>query len=184
MSYIIIGIVTAIGFIVLQSACKNKSTISAENPFEGLRNLAISTTPEQLQLDLPMDETIVFGVVMDWGIDRGAIATTVAYQTGDASLYLSSGGGIIGGGQHQNVNDAAKQFVRLSQTFLINASQTQTTPLPETDSVKFYFLTNKGIYVSQEQVKNFEDHSSPWLDLFEEGNKVLTELQLTTEHRP
>ncbi|NTV41414.1 MAG: hypothetical protein HGA61_04035 [Candidatus Moranbacteria bacterium] len=89
----------------------------------------------------------------------GAIATIVSYQTGDASLYLSSGGGVIGGGQHQNVNSAAKQFVSLSQTFLDKTTKTETTPLPLTDEVKFYLLTNKGVFVGQEQMKNFENNS-------------------------
>ncbi|MBK7183628.1 MAG: hypothetical protein IPH89_12200 [Bacteroidetes bacterium] len=111
----------------------------------------------------------------------GATATTVAYQTGDASLYLSSGGGVIGGGQHQNVNKAAKQFVNLAQTFLDNSTKTKTTPLPSSDEVKFYLLTSKGVFAGQEIMKNFENNSSPWAELFEEGNKLLTELRTTSE---
>lgn len=79
--------------------------------------MAFSTTPEQPGLTLPTDDTVVYGIIMDWKIG-GATATTVAYQTGDASLYLSPGAGVIGGGQHQNVNSAAKQFVNLAQTFI------------------------------------------------------------------
>lgn len=96
-------------------------------------------------------------------------------------MYLSSGGGVIGGGQHQNVNNAAKQFVDLAQNFLEKTTNTETTPLPLTDEVKFYLLTNKGIRVGQEQVKNLENNSSQWLKLFEEGNNVLTELRKTIE---
>jgi hypothetical protein len=117
---------------------------------------------------------------MDWEMG-GATASTVAYQTGDASLYLSSGGGVIGGGQHQNVNSASKQFVSLAQTFLDKTTKTETTPLPATDEVKFYLLTNQGIFVGKETMKNFENNSSAWLKLFEEGNNVLTELRKTSE---
>lgn len=196
MQYIIIGLIVVVGFIFFLSSCKKKSAKSdktmnqetenpkaretKENAFEGLRKMAFSVTPEQLQLNLLSDKTTVFGVVMDWEMG-GTVATTVAYLTGDASLYLSSGGGVIGGGQHQNVNNAAKQFVQLSQVYLEKATKTETTPLPETDIVKFYFLTNKGVFVRQEQMKNFENHSSAWYQLFEEGNKVLSELRLTTK---
>jgi hypothetical protein len=117
---------------------------------------------------------------MDWEI-RGTIASTVAYQTGDASLYLSSGGGVIGGGQHQNVNSASKQFVSLAQTFLDKTTKTEATSLPVTDEVKFYLLTNKGIFAGQETMKNFENNTSAWLKLFEAGNNVLTELRKTSE---
>lgn len=151
-----------------------------ENVFDGLRDMAFSTPPEQLGLTLPADDTVVYGIIMDWEIG-GAIATTVAYQTGDASLYLSPGGGVIGGGQHQNVSRVAKQFVTLAQTFISKATKTATTPLPSNDEVNFYFLTNKGVFVGHEQMKNFNNNSSVWLKLFKEGNNVLTELRKTSE---
>jgi regulator of RNase E activity RraB len=159
---------------------QSDKTETTENAFEGLRNMAFSATPEQIGLSLPTDKTVVYGIVMDWEMG-GATATTVSYQSGDASLYLSSGGGVIGGGQYQNVNSAAKQFVTLAQTFLDKTAKTQTTPLPPTDEVKFYLLTNKGVFVGQETMKNFENNSSSWLKLFEEGNNVLTELRKTSD---
>lgn len=197
MTYIIIGIILAGGLAFYLTSCKGKSNAdnnttanvdtskvkihkTQENAFEGLRNMAFSATPDQLALSLPTDKTVVYGVIMDWEMG-GATATTVSYQTGDASLYLSSGGGVIGGGQHENVNIAAKQFVSLAQTFLDKTTKTETTPLPATDEVKFYLLTNKGIFVGQEIMKNFENNSSSWLKLFEEGNNVLTELRKTSE---
>ena len=198
MTYIIIGIILAGGLVFYLTSCGNKTTVkdnqttnyqdtskpkvhlTKENSFEGLRNMAFSATPEQLGLSLPTDKTVVYGVIMDWEMG-GATVTTVSYQTGDASLYLSSGGGVIGGGQHQNVNSSAKQFVDLAQTFLDKTTKTETTSLPSTDEVNFYLLTNKGVFVGQEQMKNFENNSSPWLPLFEEGNNVLTELRKTSE---
>ena len=198
MTYIIIGIILTGGLVFFLTSCGGKSIESdkqsvadqdttkpkvhqtKENAFEELRDMAFTATPKQLGFSLPTDKTVVYGVVMDWEMG-GATATTVSYQTGDASLYLSSGGGVIGGGQHQNVNSVAKQFVTLAQTFLDKATKTETTPLPLSDEVKFYLLTNKGVFVGQEKVKNFENNSSSWLKLFEEGNKVLTELRMTTE---
>lgn len=160
---------------------QNDKTETTENSFEGLRNMAFTVTPEQLGFSFPSDKTVVYGVIMDWEMG-GATATTVSYQTGDASLYLSSGGGFIGGGQHKNVNSAAKRFVSLAQTFLDKTTKVETTSLPSTDEVKFYLLTNKGIYEGQETIRNFENHSSSWLKLFEEGNNVLTELRKTSEN--
>jgi predicted Abi (CAAX) family protease len=199
MTYIIIGIILAGGLVFYLTSCKGKSTTdnnttvnadtskvkvhkTQENAFDGLRNMAFSATPDKLELSLPTDKTVVYGVIMDWEMG-GATVTIVSYQTGDASLYLSSGGGVIGGGQHKNVNSAAKQFVSLAQTFLDKATKTETTTLPTTDQVKFYLLTNNGIYVGQDIMNNFENNSSEWLKLFEEGNKVLTELRMTTENK-
>jgi hypothetical protein len=115
ITYIIIGIILVGGLVFYLTSCVNKSTANdnqtisdqhttkpkvhqtKENAFEGLRNMAFTATPEQLGLSLPADKTVVYGVIMDWEMG-GATATTVSYQTGDASLYLSSGGGVIGGG--------------------------------------------------------------------------------------
>jgi hypothetical protein len=148
--------------------------------FNDLRGMAFTATPEQLKLSLPADKTIVYGVIMDWGIDT-ATATVVSFQTGDASFYLSSGGAIIGGGQHPNVSSSAKQFVNLAQTYLDKAMKTDINTLPQQNEVKFYLLTNKGTYVGMDIMRNFEDNTSSWLALFTEANKVLTELRLTAE---
>jgi hypothetical protein len=198
MTYIVLGILLLGGLAFYFTSCKGKRNSSDKqtasqqdttspkvyhtktNTFNDLRAMAFSATPEQLQLSLPSDKTVVYGVIMDWGIDT-ATATIVSYQTGDASMYLSSGGGVIGGGQHQNVNSAAKHFVSLAQSYLDKAEKSETNSLPPQDEVKFYLLTNKGTYVGQESMRNFEDNSSAWLPLFEEANKVLTELRMTTE---
>ena len=194
MTYIIIGSILALGLIIYLTSCGNKSTSSdnqntsaqdtskqkvihpKENTYEGLRNMAFTVSPDTLGLNLSKDKTEVYGVIMDWEMG-GAVATTIAYMTGDASMYTSTGGGVIGGGQHQNVNSAAKQLIKVAQIYLDKAVKTETTPLPQTDNVKFYILTNKGIYVGQEVMSNFENNSSKWLGLFEQSNIVLTELR-------
>lgn len=193
MAYIIIGLVLAGGLIFYLISFRSKFISenkdktdqgkmlpkvrqTKENAYEELRNIAFTVTPEQLGLLFPADKTIVYGIVMDWEMG-GATATTVAYQTGDASLYLSSGGGVIGGGQYQNVNNASKQFISLAQTFLDKVVKVDKTSLPTTNEIKFYFLTNNGVYVGKEQIKNFENNSSLWLKLFEEGNNILSELR-------
>ena len=198
MTQIIIGIILILGIAFYFVSCRNKANSNInqtiadqdtskskvintkEKAFEGLRNMAFSVTPNQLGITVSSNETIVYGIIMDWGMD-GAIATTVSYQTGDASLYLSSGGGVIGGGKHQNVNNAAKLFVKVAQTFLDKTKKTETTTLPVKDVVKFFLLTNKGIFVVQESMTNFENKSSLLLKLFEEGNNLLTELRKISE---
>jgi len=155
---------------------------TAQNPYEGLRNMAFSATAERLGLNLPSNEVSIFGVIMDWEMG-GAVASTVAYKTGDASLYLSTGGGVIGGGQHANVNLASKQFVEGSSQFLQLAHKTQTTELPSQSEIKFYFLTNQGVFCGTEEMKNFENGSSKFLPLFNEGNKVLSALRETQQNQ-
>lgn len=96
-------------------------------------------------------------------------------------MYLSSGGGVIGGSGHENVKQAAAAFIKKAEQYLSKAVKTDDTPLPSKDGVKFYFLTNKGKFVGQEEVKNFDNNSSQWLDLFEEGNKLITEIRIVSD---
>lgn len=199
MTYLIIKLIIIAGIIIYFISRKNKSNsnrandisksgdspkvhILPDNRYMGLRNMALNVTPEQLKLSLPADQTILFGVVMDWEIGDGTMSL-ITYQTGDASMYLSSGGGVIGGGQHQSVNKVSKEFVSLSQKYLDKSLKTDLTPLPEKDGLKFYFLTNKGKFVALETIENIENKTSKWLELFESANNVITELRLTTENK-
>lgn len=164
------------------AAAPDETKGTAQNTYDSLRDAALHVSPEQLGLNLPDDQTVVYGVVFDWEMGI-ATATTVAYQTGDASLYISSGAGVIGGGQHQKVSTAAKQFVQLAQDSLPQTEKTTSTDLPGTDEVKFYLLTNKGIFAGREQMINFENGSSSWISLFTAGNQVLTTLRETSKNQ-
>lgn len=159
-----------------------KSYTLSDNHYQDLRNMALAVTPEQLQLSIPEDQTKVFGVVMDWDLAEG-VATFISFETGDASMYLSSGGGMIGGSGHEKVSTAAKSYVSEAQKYLANATKIESTPSPDKDCVRFYFLTNKGRFSVQEKLKNLENKSSRWLPLFEEANKVISELRVIEENR-
>ena len=153
-----------------------------ENPYPGFRKGAFTITPQQLELTLPEDKTSVFGVLLDVGME-GAIMTLVAYATGDASMYLSTGGGVIGGGLHKTVNDAAKNYLKKAQTYFVAAETTDATDTPQLNEVFFYFLTNKGVYRGKDQMDNILKRFSAWTALFEEANKVVTELRVLTQKK-
>ena len=200
MTYIIIAGILIGGLSLYLISCKSKTSSDTtkgtnqqsldtstrqkvdpnNNPYEDLRNLAFGATQEQIGVNTPADETKIYGVIMDWDVGEGT-ATLVAFLSGDASLYLSSGGGVIGGSGHDNVKKAAAAFINKAEKYLSKTIKTDSTPLPGKDGVKFYFLTNKGKFVGQEEVKNFDNNSSPWLDLFEEGNKLITEIRMVSD---
>ena len=105
----------------------------------------------------------------------------MSFMTGDASVYMSAGGAILAGGHLLEVVPEAKRFVQLAQTFLDESEKASTTPLPSTNEVKFYLLTNNGIYVGEEQMRNLENGSSHWIGLFDHGNNVISKLRKTVE---
>ena len=113
---------------------------------------------------------------MDWDMGND-IVTLVTQITGDASLYVKSGGGIIGAGKHPNVSSAAQRFTALSQEHLPDTALTTAISLPERNAVKFFFLTNKGKYTASVDYKNIEDKTSKWVGLFDEAKSVIDEMR-------
>jgi hypothetical protein len=202
MTYIILAIILIGGLSLYLVCCKGKSSTDTtketnqqlpdtntqkkvdpnNNPYEDLRNMAFGTTQEQIGVNTPSKETKIYEVIMDWDVGEG-IATVVAFQSGDASVYLSSGGGVIGGSGHDNVKTAAIRFVIEAHKYLGNTNPTDTTPLPGKDMVNFYFLTNKGKYFGHEAMANFENSTSKWLELFNEANNLMSEVRMTTDRK-
>ena len=155
----------------------SKKVDPAHNPYNALRQLALNVETEEMRHFKTKYPEKIYGVVMDWDVGNG-IATLVAFENGEASLYLSSGGGIAGGGAHANVRNSAVQFISLAQDYLGNTIKTDSETLPEKEGIKFYLLTSKGKFVAQEKMTNIENKTSVWLPLFEEGNKVISELRV------
>jgi len=171
-----------------EGTMKMRKYKTEENCYYGLRELALSVTPEELKSNLDDSKTCVYGVIMDWNLagflktsDEDDVLTVVAFQTGDASLYFSSGTIIIGGRAHENIKSAALDFVREGQHHLQKAKLATETPLPDKGKVKFYLLTNKGKYVLEEKFENIENGKSDLFHFFELGNRVITEFRLITE---
>ncbi|HEY7981872.1 MAG TPA: hypothetical protein VID19_10355 [Candidatus Eremiobacteraceae bacterium] len=110
------------------------------NVFTGLRSKALHVTPRELGFVPVAGAPQVFGVVTDWSLDNG-VATITAFVTGDASLYLSSGGGVIGGIEHENVRLAAKSVIDIAATCLELLKPTTGFPLPAAGCTRFSVLS-------------------------------------------
>src|SRR5258706_9121922 len=73
-------------------------TPEAKNPYLGLRSQILELKRQKIGLAAPAKPTEPWAAVMDWGVTNGT-APVVAISDGTASIYLSSGGGSIGGGE-------------------------------------------------------------------------------------
>ena len=151
-----------------------KETILTDNKYNDLRNIAFSVSADTLHLNLPADHTAVYGTIMDWDYE-GVTVTVVAFETGDASLYLSSGQIFIGGHAHERIKKAAIDLVSGSQPYVSQTNKTSSTAGPDHDCVKFYFLTNHGTFVHQETVANVTQPANEWAQLFAKAQIVIAE---------
>ncbi|MEM9650333.1 MAG: hypothetical protein AAF969_17800, partial [Bacteroidota bacterium] len=185
MINIILGLIVVIIIVAFamksSSLKKNKEAKTdqlQQNPYYDLRNMAFQATPEQLGIE-PKPNS-VYGIIMDWDLGNG-IMTLISYQTGDASMYLSTGGGVIGGGQHESVISVVKTYLELGNSLLMSANHVEHSKLPESNTVNFYFLTEGGKLLRTENMVNFENGSSELYGLFNEANNVITQLRMISD---
>jgi len=112
-----------------------------------------------------------------------ATATLLALGDGTTSLYLSSGGGIIGGHAHEDVRQANAEFLDTANQYYQHLEPTESFPVPAEGQTLFYVLTDSGVLggAGLEDDLGFGRHLlSP---LFHAGHRVITELRLMSELR-
>jgi len=147
----------------------------ADNPYAGLRSLALGTTAETLKLGNwgPDD---CYGILMETGYEK-AVATLVCFVTGDTSLYFSNGGGVIGAGKHANVADAAKRFVTMGTKFVHEMREAAEFPLPALSATTFYVLTTRARYAFAASEADLGNGRSALSPLFHAGHEVIFNLR-------
>ena len=118
-------------------------------------------------------------VLMDWNVG-GSVATLVAFDDGTVSLYLSSGGGIIGAGAHANVARAAGPFREQARAILSKLSPSTTFPLPAgNNNVVFYVVTDSTTLSSGEIDVGLSGlpASHPFAGLLNSAQALITEVR-------
>jgi len=116
--------------------------------------------------------------LMDWRVSNG-MCTVMASADGSASLYLSSGGGFLGGGQaHSAIRDAAVAAVAVAQTQIHYFALTESTGLPGPGDVYFYLVTNAGILHASALDACLADGSDRLLPLAAAMQNIVTQYRL------
>jgi hypothetical protein len=150
--------------------------------YANLRQEALSMTPESLGQAGQVHNDEAYGVAMEMGMGS-SVVTLACFADGDSRLYYKTGGGMIGGGGHERVRKAAKEFVLLAQKALPGMAPTTDFPLPETDRVRFYALTPGGAYTVETDRQDLGEQSSELSALFYSGQEVVTAMRQVQEQR-
>jgi hypothetical protein len=114
---------------------------------------------------------------MDWAIPNGS-ATVVAISDGNASVYLSHGGGFIGGFAHESVRKAAQLTVAAANEIQPQMHATTTYPLPQPGEVTFYALTDSGVFTASALEADLKNGRSPLSNLSNAAQEVITQYRL------
>lgn len=147
------------------------------NPFHGLRSQAFSITRTEVGIPPLEKASTPWGVIMEMGYD-GATVTLVAFAEGTASIYLSSGGGFIGGGEHQTIRNAAQAFVAAADEFKPQMIATTDFPEPRRGQTIFYLRTDDGVFTAAASEKELGERRHPLAPLFHAAQEVITQYRL------
>lgn len=157
---------------------RRKTGDRPSNPFVGLRNQALSSTADLAGWTTPPARRHVYGGMLDWGLDRGT-ATLFALDDGTASLYLSSGGGVLGGGFHDSVRDSARAFIASFEPFLDRMDPDGEGATPPGGSTDLRALTLTGrLYVRIPNSEFIGPPQHPMAVVFEAGQALITQLRM------
>ena len=147
----------------------------------GLRDLMLHGSRAKFGIGPGSTPTQPYGVLMDWGIEAGS-ATVVAIADGTASVYLSSGGGFLGGGQsHEAISNAAKATVEVADEVQPLMHPTSAYPLPQRGEITFYLLTDAGVFTASAPESDLRSHRSPFYKLADSAQAIITEYRLLPE---
>jgi hypothetical protein len=117
-------------------------------------------------------------VLMDWHVDKGTV-TVMAAADGSASLYLSSGGGFIGGGQKvPSIREAALHAVAVATGLRFYFERTDSTPLPSLGDVTFYLTTGMDIRCAVAAEAKLRAGADPLAALGGAMQRIVTEYRL------
>jgi hypothetical protein len=123
----------------------------------------------------------VLGVVVEMGVG-GGIVIAAGFANGDARLFFSNGGGLIGDmSQFPGVDRTARGLVATGQHMLGSIPVEEGHELPEQDMVRFALLTPGGVHATTAPGPEVTSPGSPLYPLFVAANDLLTELRLVEE---
>ncbi|MFZ0633120.1 MAG: hypothetical protein WBD32_21800 [Acidobacteriaceae bacterium] len=123
-------------------------------------------------------------VIMDFHVDHGT-ATVVASVDGNASLYLSSGGGFLGGSQQfPAIREAALHAVSLATTMQCHFEPTETSALPPLGDVTFYVTSGQGVRMAVASQARLRAAADPLAGLGGAMQKIVTEYRFHLPKRP
>ncbi len=147
-----------------------------------MRARALSITAGELKVPVDRGEAVL-GVVTDWALREGVVATAVCFVTGDASLYLPGGGGVIGGVGHQAVRQAADRACRIASRLTSHFQPTVDHPLPPAGKMRFAVLTTVRAYAATASCEALASQSHPLAPIGNAVQALITRIREASEKR-
>ena len=147
-----------------------------------LRNQLLTLNPQEVEIKPTPEHPNAWGCLMEFILAK-SVVTLAAIVDGTASLYFSTGGGILGSGNHNSVGDAARGMVNEAEAILKYTGLTHVFPLPAEGHIRFYILTHAGIFTTEcsETILSIRKHRLS--KFFMAGQHLITQIRLVSEKK-
>jgi hypothetical protein len=109
-----------------------------------LRAKLVATKPGDLNIKPTEHLPRVWAALLDIGMANGS-ATVAVVADGTVSMYTSTGGGMIGAGQHQVIHAPAARFLKTVEAIHDSLEITSAAPLPKAGEAAVVALTHDGM---------------------------------------
>ena len=155
---------------------------SPRGVYSTMRHQALSYS-KAVEIGLPERPAAspAWGAIMEIG-SGDYTSTVVAFGDGSTSLYVSSGFGVIGGGEHGNVREANAKFIQTANQLHQHLQPCESYPIPDVGRTRFYVFTDSGKLTADAPEDDLGEDRHPLSSLFHAGHAVLSGLlQLAEE---
>lgn len=160
---------------------KREENDAPADVYVGLRSQLLTLDPASVGLQPSADLPTMWGALMEMGFPEGA-ATIVSLADGTTSMYTSTGGGVIGGGQHETVAAASMRFLAEAEGTTEGLTDTSGEPdLPANGTVSFVLLGYSGMRTGVAKEDELASMQHPLSRLYAAGQDVITALREAEE---
>ena len=158
-----------------------EDTSPAKNTEEilDLRSMFLTRSPHDFGIVPTQDHPRVWAVLMEMGSSEGT-ATLLAVVDGTVSLYTSTGGGIIGAGEHPSIRRRAMKFISTAEQYFEEFQKTNESPLPAPGRIKFYLMTFSGTFTGDFDENALGEGHHKLSKLFYAGHEVISAMREKT----
>jgi hypothetical protein len=148
--------------------------------YRDMRSMALGVDPSALRIPEGQRWSDAAVAAMEIGMPE-ATATIVAIADGTVSMYLSSGGGTLGAGEHAAVRGAAEEFRTVVAENRGLLERTGVFPPPAVGEVRFHARIGDDRLTGVAQEPALRTGRHLLAPLYAAGQDVLTEIRLASE---
>src|SRR5438874_9687243 len=165
------------------TAMSHTNEPSKKTPADVMREIrlkVLTTPPSQMGRKPSVEYPHVDAMLMDWPIETTTVSV-MASSVCDGSVYTTGTFGVFGGIGHENVRDAANNFVKLGEKYYVEAISTKEYPYPKRGRVRFYFVCYDEVRMLDADAASLASRKDKYSELYMQAQRVISELRQIVE---